>query len=639
MRKNFKRTWRSIPTVFLIGGLITSSLVINPWNVQHVTAATSTEKKQVLQETTDVISITNGDFENPQFSATYKVFDQASVPGWNTTASDGRIELQRNVQGITAISGKQYAELNADEVASLYQDIPTTPGLNVRWQVYHRGRKGTDTASVTFGAPGGAMVEQTRMTDGNSQWGLHTGVYTIPEGQTVTRFQFDSISSAGGDGVGNLLDNIQFATQSILDVEGSFSTADMKVRNTTNYQLQVANVGGMTAVNNTFTVKIPPELSYSPGTLSSSDTSITNEQYNATTGELTFAISGLKKDASAMIQIPLKGIEITDTAAPITSVTYNDENFDTDVYNANAADSSITILDNHIPVITGELETMIQPDASFDPMSTIQATDVEDGDITTNVNVAGSVDTSKSGTYELTYDVTDSDGNTASFRRIVTVAEKPVIRATTKVAIQKGDSFDPLAGVKATDKEDGDLTSQLMIDGSVDTSQLGDYELTYTVTDSDGNTTTLIRTITVQDNPVFEFNEAPEDLVFETTEITSGEVDIPRQNPDWKLQIKDTRNNGEKWQVTGTVNGPFVDVNNPSNKKLYDALIYTKDGVETRIMDNQAFVIGEGTSNSDDITTIQYAADEGIHMKINPTGVKADSHYQTSITWTLSDAP
>lgn len=187
----------------------------------------------------EVIALENGDFEEPHFSEKYKLFNQADVPGWNTTASDGIIELQRNVDNSTPQSGSQFAELNAYEASALYQDIATTPNVKVRWQVYHKGRKGTDTAVVEFGAPNDTMVQQAEMIDGKSKWGLYKGEYTIPEGQTTTRFQFRSVDAAGGDqAVGNLLDNIQFATQSILDVKGTFTETSIKMRDTINYMIE-----------------------------------------------------------------------------------------------------------------------------------------------------------------------------------------------------------------------------------------------------------------------------------------------------------------------------------------------------------------------------------------------------------------
>jgi len=43
------------------------------------------------------------------------------------------------------------------------------------------------------------------------------------------------------------------------------------------------------------------------------------------------------------------------------------------------------------------------------------------------------------------------------------------------------------AGATASDKEDGDLTSKIVVKSNVDTSAVGNYYVKYNVTDSNGN--------------------------------------------------------------------------------------------------------------------------------------------------------
>lgn len=160
----------------------------------------------------------------------------------------------------------------------------------------------------------------------------------------------------------------------------------------------------------------------------------------------------------------------------------------------------------------------------------------------------------------------------------------------------------------------------------------------YTVAMSLGNLTTDIA-VTVTDDVTFAFNATPDPLNFESTEMTGDEVTIDRTNPNWNIQVKDTRNNGSKWSITATVNGPFKDNTDPGAKQLHNALTYTKGSTETQILDNQAFAFYEGQSNETSIKTIESTKDQGFRMKVNPTGVKADAEYQTSITWTLNDTP
>ena len=65
--------------------------------------------------------------------------------------------------------------------------------------------------------------------------------------------------------------------------------------------------------------------------------------------------------------------------------------------------------------------------------------------------------------------------------------------------ITKGDKFDLMVGVSATDKEDGDLTSKVMYEGTVDTSRTGTFEIKYSVRDSVGNEVHTIQEVFVKD--------------------------------------------------------------------------------------------------------------------------------------------
>jgi len=151
------------------------------------------------------------------------------------------------------------------------------------------------------------------------------------------------------------------------------------------------------------------------------------------------------------------------------------------------------------PVITlvgADPFTVSLGDIFTDPGST--AFDPEDGNITSSIVVTGTVDTATIGSYVLSYNVTDSDGNKAiTVTRVVDVVsgvippevgERPVITLTgdDSLAIDKDSIFtDP--GATASDAEDGDITSDIVVTGFVDTTTIGSYVLSYNVTDSDGN--------------------------------------------------------------------------------------------------------------------------------------------------------
>ena len=166
---------------------------------------------------------------------------------------------------------------------------------------------------------------------------------------------------------------------------------------------------------------------------------------------------------------------------------------------------------NQAPVISGVGNQTITVGENFDPLAGVTATDKEDGDLTSQIKVTGKVDTAKEGNYPLTYSVTDSDGNETIAKRVITVEkkeisnEKPQFFGVNNQTITVGENFDPLAGVTATDKEDGNLTKQIKVTGSVDTTKAGVYTLAYSVTDSDSNTTRQERTITVKQKATVDF--------------------------------------------------------------------------------------------------------------------------------------
>ena len=74
---------------------------------------------------------------------------------------------------------------------------------------------------------------------------------------------------------------------------------------------------------------------------------------------------------------------------------------------------------------------------------------------------------------------------------------KPIINGVANKEITVGDSFDPLSGVTAKDKDGVDLTSKIIVSGKVNNKTAGNYMLTYSVTDSNRNTRTVYCYITV----------------------------------------------------------------------------------------------------------------------------------------------
>jgi hypothetical protein len=186
---------------------------------------TSTAKVTVDVTCTDApVNLVNGSFEAPPVATVDWSIDDASTNpgvGWHTTATDHKLEFWRDgAYGIPSADGQQFAELNATQVSTLYQDPPTVPGTRLAWSLYHRGRLGTDVMRVLVGAPGSTVAQSPTgasspdISDDNTAWHHYTGVYVVPPGQTITRFAFESVSAAGGNpNLGNFIDGVTFGTQ------------------------------------------------------------------------------------------------------------------------------------------------------------------------------------------------------------------------------------------------------------------------------------------------------------------------------------------------------------------------------------------------------------------------------------------
>ncbi len=171
----------------------------------------------------------------------------------------------------------------------------------------------------------------------------------------------------------------------------------------------------------------------------------------------------------------------------------NDTSSDNDGGDENDAGSGDT--ENRRPTLTlngSELISLTVGEEYQELGATAQ--DPEDGDISENIIIDSSaVDISESGSYLVTYNVTDSEMLAAvELVRTVNVVEEisqnqaPVITllGANEIAINVNDSYeDP--GASAFDAEDGDISSDISIDTSlVDTSVPGAYTVTYNVIDS-----------------------------------------------------------------------------------------------------------------------------------------------------------
>jgi len=136
--------------------------------------------------------------------------------------------------------------------------------------------------------------------------------------------------------------------------------------------------------------------------------------------------------------------------------------------------------------------------------TTYSASDATEGDMTSKVVVNSDLDCTIPGIYSIEFTLTDASGNNAIPKRrtVYVVLDRTAPTLTlngnaVETVEQCGTYNEP--GAIATDAVDGNLTTAIIVSGSVNTSKVGDYTLTYTVSDAQGNTATKTRTVQVRD--------------------------------------------------------------------------------------------------------------------------------------------
>jgi len=154
--------------------------------------------------------------------------------------------------------------------------------------------------------------------------------------------------------------------------------------------------------------------------------------------------------------------------------------------------------DTTAPVITiiGENPATIAQDEIYTD-SGATATDAVDGAV--SVRASGTVDTATLGAYTITYTASDAAGNTGTATRAVNVVDvtPPVITIigdNPATVIQDAVYSD--AGATAIDDTDGSV--DVISSGTVDTSTVDVYTITYTATDLSGNESTATRIVNVE---------------------------------------------------------------------------------------------------------------------------------------------
>ena len=148
-------------------------------------------------------------------------------------------------------------------------------------------------------------------------------------------------------------------------------------------------------------------------------------------------------------------------------------------------------------------------------------------DLTNDVTIISTLDTSKIGEYEITYTI----GNISETRKI-TIVEKPkeytyiylkTVNNDINLYIKKGEEYNE-PGYQVFSSTGFDLTNQVKVTGNVDINKAGTYKLIYSVVDSNNVTISVSRTIIVMDSEI-NLSLIPNTPTNKTVTINIGIID------------------------------------------------------------------------------------------------------------------
>lgn len=183
-------------------GLVTIKNVIDPVYIKYIS-----------------YNIENGSFETPTINSSYSYVSSEKVVSWNTTSISNQIEVakinnnnnehlnltSKNIVDSTLPDGNQFAEINANEKASLFQNFSVTAGETYNWNLHHRGRGGQEIMALIIGnqqenEPKKANVSSNDQFNAMIKWLLDNNTLDlkVPTKKAKYKIYSSAFDSSGG---------------------------------------------------------------------------------------------------------------------------------------------------------------------------------------------------------------------------------------------------------------------------------------------------------------------------------------------------------------------------------------------------------------------------------------------------------
>ena len=133
-----------------------------------------------------------------------------------------------------------------------------------------------------------------------------------------------------------------------------------------------------------------------------------------------------------------------------------------------------------------------------------------------------------------------------------------------------------------------------------------------------------------------QFINVPDVLNFNNGKISNKTTEVTRKDEDWKIQVEDSRAEKSNWRLTVKLADQFKDTfgNEPNS----DILLFRDDVGEKWIDTMNETPVYTNIDTTKERFDLSWKENEGLLLKVAPGVVKA-GNYQSTLNWTLVDAP
>lgn len=298
-----------------------------------------------------------------------------------------------------------------------------------------------------------------------------------------------------------------------------------------------------------------------------------------------------------------------------------------------------------IPDTTGFAPRILGPDTAVEvPYGTnydlmklpgLTAKDVEDGDeIAKNLKVRdnGGFDTTKPGTYFVTYEVTDSMGNTVTKQFQLIVGENP----------------NPIGGkitIRYVNEDNENLVEPIIYDDyyigqeyKSEPQVFDGWTLKEIPSNANGECKEEAQEVIYKYNGNLSLISVPSLMHFGQNTIPKVDTTYMLKEKDKSFIVRDTRKYGSKWEMTAKLNQELT--LDGGNRVIKNGLLYKDGDITKNLSSTESTVIVTHKTDSHDAFYLDKSWDEnnGLFLSVKAGNILKGT-YSGEIEWNLIDAP